>query len=54
MASGLATESVEHTGEVDVNFRLEVEEAIRKVYGQGEPASIIDVEAVPEVKSELV
>ena len=61
MASGLATESVEHTGEVDVNFRLEVEAAIKKVYGQAEPAPthaeaapVIDVEALPEVKRELV
>jgi hypothetical protein len=44
MASGLATETVEHTGEVDVNFRVEVEAAIKKVYGD-----VIDVEAVPEV-----
>lgn len=34
MASGLATETVEHTGEVDVNFRLEVEAAVKKVYGE--------------------
>ncbi len=48
MASGLATETVEHTGEVDVNFRLEVEAAVKKVYGE-----VVDVEAVPEVKLEL-
>jgi hypothetical protein len=41
MASGLATETVEHTGEVDLNFRLEIEAAIKKVYGP-----VVDVETV--------
>jgi hypothetical protein len=50
LSSGLATESVEHTGEVDVNFRLEVEAAVRKVYGQAEPApTVVDVETVKEL-----
>ena len=44
MASGLATETVEHTGEIDVNFRLEVEAAVKKVYGD-----VVDVEPVKEV-----
>ncbi len=34
LSSGLATESVEHSGEVDVNFRLEVQAAVKKVYGE--------------------
>ena len=33
LASGLATETVEHTGEVDLNLRLDAEAAVRKVYG---------------------
>ena len=41
MASGLATQTVEHTGEVDLNFRLEVETAIKKVYGQVVEAEVI-------------
>lgn len=44
LASGLATETVEHTGEVDVNLRLEVEAAVRKVYGD-----VVDVEPVKEL-----
>ena len=47
LSSGLATESVEHSGEVDVNFRAEVAAAVRKVYGE-----VVDVEAVP-VRKEL-
>lgn len=38
LSSGLATENVEHSGKVDVNFRLDVEAAIKKVYGE-----VIDV-----------
>lgn len=40
LASGMATDKTEVTGEVDVNFRMEVEQAIKKVYGE-----VIDVEA---------
>jgi hypothetical protein len=48
LASGMPTETVEATAEVDVNFRLEIEAAIKKVYGQAEPApGIVDVEAAP-------
>ena len=55
LASGLATEKTEVSGEVDVNFRLEVEAAIKKVYGQTEsglniekalPAPTVDVETI--------
>jgi hypothetical protein len=50
LSSGLATETVEHTGTVDVNFRLEVEAAVRKAYGQAEPApTAVDVETVKEL-----
>jgi len=41
LSSGLAVETVEHTGEIDLNFRVEVEAAIKKVYG-----NVIDVEEV--------
>jgi hypothetical protein len=64
MASGLATETVEHTGEVDVNFRLEVEAAVKKVYGEVVEAEVTSgqgsgvsekpaVPALPGVKREL-
>jgi len=43
LASGMATDKTEVSGEVDVNFRMEIEAAIKKVYA--EPA--IDVEAIP-------
>jgi hypothetical protein len=44
VSSGLAIETVEHQGEVDLNFRIEVEAAVKKVYGE-----VIDVESVKEV-----
>jgi hypothetical protein len=34
LSSGLATETVEHQGEVDLNFRIEVEAAVKRVYGE--------------------
>ena len=48
MSSGLATETVEQKTEVDVNFRIEVETAVKKAYGE-----VIDVEVVPEPRKEL-
>jgi len=58
MASGLATQTVEHTGEVDLNFRLEVETAIKKVYGQVVEAEVISEKLagleLTEGKHELV
>jgi len=45
LASGMATDKTEVSGEVDVNFRMEIEAAIKKVYA--EPA--IDVETVPNL-----
>ena len=41
LASGMATDTTEVTGEVDVNFRMEIEAAIKKVYAE----PVIDVEA---------
>ena len=45
LAAGMATDKTEVSGEVDVNFRMEIEAAIKKVYA--EPEAVIDVEAVP-------
>lgn len=45
LASGLATDTVEHTGEVDVTFRAEVAAAVRKAYGETALPAIVDVEA---------
>jgi hypothetical protein len=42
LAAGMATEKTEITGEVDVNFRMEVEQAIKKVYGE-----VVDVNDQP-------
>lgn len=44
LASGLATETVEHTGEVDLNLRLDAEAAVRKVYGD-----VVNVESWKEL-----
>ena len=41
LASGMATDKTEVSGEVDVNFRMEIEAAIKKVYAE----PVIDVEA---------
>jgi hypothetical protein len=43
MSSGLATATVEHTGEVDVKFRLEIEASIKKAYGH-----LVEVEGVSD------
>lgn len=42
LASGMATDKTEVTGEVDVTVNLEFEAALKKVYGP-----VVDVEAVP-------
>jgi hypothetical protein len=47
LASGMATDKTEVSGEVDVNFRMEIEAAIKKVYA--EPELVIDVETVPNL-----
>ena len=52
MASGLATESVEHSGEVNVNFRAEVAAAVRKVYGDPVEVEVIaDRKELPDAGS---
>jgi hypothetical protein len=48
LASGLATDKTEVTGEDGGPIRLEFEAALRKVYGQAEGAgAVVDVEAAP-------
>jgi len=42
LATGLATEQIAHGGEVNVNLQLEIESAIKKVYG-----STVEVESSP-------
>jgi len=45
LATGLATEQIAHGGEVNVNLQLEIETAIKKVYGP-----VVDVSpAAPDV-----
>lgn len=47
MASGLATEKTEITGEDGGAIRVELWAALNKIYGQAEPApNVVDVEAV--------
>ena len=48
LSSGLATETVEQKTEVDVNFRIEVEAAVKKAYGD-----VVDAELVQEPRKEL-
>ncbi len=48
LSSRMPTETVEQKTEVDVNFRIEVEAAVKKAYGE-----VIDVEVVPEPRKEL-
>ena len=53
LASGLATEMVEHTGEGGGAIKVEFAVALKKIYGAGEPvprrepAAVVDVEAAP-------
>jgi hypothetical protein len=52
LSSGLATESVEHSGEVNVNFRAEVAAAVRKVYGEPVEVEVIaDRKELPDAGS---
>jgi hypothetical protein len=46
LATGLSTEHVAHSGGVNVNFQLEIEAAIKKVYGP-----TVDVPSVPAAPS---
>ena len=48
LSSGMPTETVEQKTAVDVNFRIEVEAAVKKAYGE-----VIDVEVVAEPRKEL-
>jgi len=52
LASALSTESVEHSGEVNVNFRAEVAAAVRKVYGEPLEVEVIaDRKELPDAGS---
>jgi hypothetical protein len=46
LATGLTTEHVAHSGEMNVNLQLEIESAIKKVYG-----AVVEVEEVPKTES---
>ena len=48
LSSGMPTETVEQKTEVDVNFRIEVEAAVKRAFGD-----VVDVEVVEEPKKEL-
>jgi hypothetical protein len=48
LSSGLSTETVEHTGVVDVNLRVQVEAAVKKVYGE-----VVEAEVVESQRSEI-
>jgi hypothetical protein len=47
MASGLATETVEHTGADGGPIRIELTAALNKIYGEPLPGEVVDVETVP-------
>ena len=42
LASGMPAETVEHTGEVNVNFRAEIAAAVKKVYGEVVEAEVVE------------
>jgi len=44
MASGLATETVEHTGADGGPIRIELTAALNKIYGEPLPGEVVDVE----------
>lgn len=47
MASGLATESVEHTGADGGPIRIEFDAALKKIYGEPMAGEVIDVASAP-------
>jgi len=53
MASGLATETVEHTGEDGGPIRIELTAALNKIYGDPLPGEVVDVEAAPIPPAQL-
>lgn len=48
MASGLATEHVEHTGEDGGPIRVELTAALNKIYGEPLPGEVVDAEVVSQ------
>jgi|DewCreStandDraft_4_1066084.scaffolds.fasta_scaffold103642_3 hypothetical protein len=54
MASGLATETVEHTGADGGPIRIELTAALNKIYGDPLPGEVVDVEvSAPAVPARL-
>jgi hypothetical protein len=53
MSSGLATETVEHTGADGGPIRVELTAALNKIYGEPLPGEVVDVEATPVPPSQL-
>jgi len=53
MASGLATESVEHTGEGGGPIRVAFEEALKRVYSNPLPGEVVDAEEVRGASGEV-
>ena len=49
LASGMATDKTEVTGEEGGPIRVEVEAALDKIYGKPVPGEVVDVEAAPAV-----
>ena len=47
LASGMPAETVEHTGEVNVNFRAEIAAAVKKVYGEVVEAEVVETRQLP-------
>jgi hypothetical protein len=47
LASGMATDKTEVTGEDGGPIQVELTAALNKIYGQAEPAPTVDVETVP-------
>ena len=47
LASGMATDKTEVTGEEGGPIRVEVEAALDKIYGKPVPGEVVDVEAAP-------
>jgi hypothetical protein len=53
LASGLATETVEHTGEDGGPIRVELTAALNNIYGEPLPGEVVDVATVPAAPAQL-
>jgi hypothetical protein len=54
LATGLATDKTEVTGENGGPISIEVEAALRKIYGEGCDEEIVDVQSVEEVANPII